>query len=255
MKEEIFQRTCLNHFFELKIADLHKKGLIKIPIYLSLGSEHVAAAVSCAFPNCSVFPQHRCHSWFLSYGGTPEKILTELLNGKEGSASLSKDNFFGHSGLLGDQIPIGVGYACFSNKKTLIIAGDAAIEEDYALASLGYAATKKAPVLFLIEDNDLSILTKKSVRRSWDIVSVANGFGIPSFNISDSPIELYETVKNITLPCLINARICRHLWHAGSGCDGTPEWNTFEKFRFSDKIENEAKERIEKICQKMLLKL
>ena len=39
--------------------------------------------------------------------------------------------------------------------------GDASAEEDYVLGALGWAATKKLPILFIVEDNNLSILTEK----------------------------------------------------------------------------------------------
>lgn len=239
-EETIFRKTCFNRHFELKVAELHRAKLIKIPIYLSVGEEHISAAVSQAAPNWAVFPQHRCHSWFLSYGGDPLGLLKELLGredgvnkGKGGSASISMKNFFGHSGLLGDQIPIGVGYAHASNSPTVVVCGDAAVEEDYALASFGYAISKKVPVLFLCEDNDLSILTKKEVRRSWDVVNVARGFGMTAYNTEDDPISIYNKVVQVmdNLPALINVHTCRHLWHAGSGCDGDPKWNRFLIFR------------------------
>ena len=39
--------------------------------------------------------------------------------------------------------------------------GDASAEEDYALGALGWASTKELPILFIVEDNNLSILTEK----------------------------------------------------------------------------------------------
>ena len=86
-------------------------------------------------------------------------------------------NIFGHDGLMGSQVPIGVGSCYVSNKPTIIFVGDSAAEEDYVLSSIGWASTKNIPVLFVIEDNNLSILTEKKVRRSWDMHNVAKGFG------------------------------------------------------------------------------
>jgi TPP-dependent pyruvate/acetoin dehydrogenase alpha subunit len=55
---------------------------------------------------------------------------------------------FGHDGLMGTQVPIAVG-ACFSsNKLTITIAGDAAAEEDYVMAAIAWAGTKKLPIVF-----------------------------------------------------------------------------------------------------------
>lgn len=269
--KDIFTSTCRNRYFELEAAEAIRTKLIKLPTYLSIGEEHIPAALACAKSDWLLFPQHRCHSYFLSFGGPPDLLAKELLGRKDGcnagmggSASVSwKDsNIFGHSGLLGDQIPIAVGAAFASQKPTLVIGGDAAMEEDYALAALGYAATWKAPILFVCEDNNLSILTKKRVRRSWEITDVAKGFGIKAIDIEDDPILIFNTVQYLLpmLPALINIRTCRHLWHAGAGTDGPPRYNRFEMFKEDCKshglpvesIEQEAAEFMRSIWQPLL---
>ena len=42
-----------------------------------------------------------------------------------------------------------------------VFVGDAAAEEDYFLTAIGWAVTKKLPIWFIVEDNNLSILTRK----------------------------------------------------------------------------------------------
>ena len=74
-------------------------------------------------------------------------------------------NMFGHDGFMGSNACIGVG-ACFSSKKpTIIFIGDAAVEEDYVLASLSWIAKKNLPILFVVEDNNLS--TNTPVDETW----------------------------------------------------------------------------------------
>ena len=102
---------------------------------------------------------------------------------------------FGHDGHMGTQVPIGIG-ACFTSKKpTIIFMGDASAEEDYVLGALGWAATKKLPILFIVEDNNLSILTEKKVRRNWDMHDVARSFKMKGYNLKDNPCEI-EKYKN-----------------------------------------------------------
>jgi len=151
--------------------------------------------------------------------------------GKGGSASIhSKDiNMFGHDGLMGSNGPIGVG-ACFATKKpTIIFLGDAAAEEDYVLGALGWASHKKLPILFIVEDNDLSILTKKSVRRNWNMKDVARSFKLEGHDIKDDPKEI-EKHSNLFFkkPMLLNINTNRIYWHAGSGIDNK---KTFDRFR------------------------
>ena len=54
--------------------------------------------------------------------------------------------------------------------------GDAAAEEDYVLGGLGWASTKNIPLITVVEDNNLSILTEKKVRRNWEMSDVAKSF-------------------------------------------------------------------------------
>ena len=85
-----------------------------------------------------------------------------------GSLSIhsEKINMFGHDGFMGSNAAIGVG-ACFSSKKpTIIFIGDAALEEDYVLASLSWVAKKKLPILFVVEDNNLSVHTPTDI--AWN---------------------------------------------------------------------------------------
>ncbi len=237
---ELFRRICNCRNFELNVKKAYDKGLMpKIPIYLSLGQEAAAAALSLAFPEARQFGQHRCHDLYLCYGGSPEKLRDELLGlnsgcagGMGGSASIHSPGtgMFGHDGLMGTQVPIAVGYALGSGNKTLAIMGDASAEEGYVLGAMGEAASKKAPILFACLDNDLSILTKVEIRRSWKMTDEAMAKGMPAYDITDDPWLIMHHVKQVknNLPAFLNIRVCRELWHAGTGCDGQPEWNRYE---------------------------
>ena len=73
--------------------------------------------------------------------------------------------------------------------------GDASAEEDYVLGALGWASTKKLPILFVVEDNNLSILTEKKIRRNWHMHDVAKSFKMKGFNISDDPLDIKKYEK------------------------------------------------------------
>lgn len=269
----MFRKTCFNRYFELEAKRVYDQGLMKPPIYLSLGQEHIPAAISTVFSDCLIFAQHRGHSVYLSFGGDPAKLIDELLHrptgcakGMAGSASIHAPEvgMFGHSGLMGDQVPIAVGAALGSGRKVLTVMGDASAEEDYIYGAMGFAATKRLPVLFVCEDNDLSILTRTPVRRTWTICSVAQGLGIPAVDITDDPWLIAHHVKWLTarLPVCLNIRTCRTLWHAGTGCDGPPEWDRFALIKATMKelglegpaieIEREAERTVKDLWEKRL---
>ena len=237
---ELFRKICLCRNFELNVKNAYDGKLIPIiPIYLSLGQETATSAISMAFPGAAQFAQHRCHDTYLCYGGSPEKLRDELLGlpsgcagGMGGSASIHspETKMFGHDGLMGTQIPIAVGYALGSGNKTLAIMGDASAEEGYVLGAMGEAASKKAPVLFVCTDNNLSILTKVKVRRNWIMADEAKAKGMPAYDIIDDPwliMHYIEMIRN-DLPAFLNIHYCRELWHAGTGCDGPPKWNRYK---------------------------
>ena len=178
-----------------------------------------------------------------------------------GSASIhsKKINMFGHDGHMGTQVPVGVG-ACFTSKKpTIVFMGDASAEEDYVLAALGWASTKKLPILFIVEDNNLSILTKKKVRRNWNMHDVAKSFKMKAFNISDNPIDILRYSKWFFKgPMLLNINTHRLFWHSGAGIDSNKIYDRYKflmkkigtkSFSYDKKINKQIKKKWEKISK------
>ena len=172
---KIFKKASLIRAFEEEVYRKVEDKTIKIPVYLSAGQEYIPASFAVFFEEIlkverQIFIQHRGHGTYLAFGGDLTQLVLELLgdpngcaNGMGGSASIQsrEQNIYGHDGLMGSHGPIAVG-ACFANgKPTLCFTGDAAAEEDYFLAALGWASTKNLPIWFLVEDNNLSILTEK----------------------------------------------------------------------------------------------
>lgn len=270
---EIFRRICLIRYFELKVAQVYKEGLIHSPVYLSVGQESIAATISVVISDYYIFAQHRSHAIYLAFGGDPIKLIDELLGratgctGGKGGSPMIQDpaiKMVGHHGLIGENVPLAVGYAFGSGKNTVTFFGDGAAEEDYVLGAMGFASQHKLPVLFVCEDNDLSILTRKEVRRNWEIADVAAAFKIPSVDITDAPWLIFDNTKKLcnNLPALINCRTCRHFWHAGVGIDGPPEWDRFELVKQELKrlnidyrqVENQTKQYVFDLWQKQLQK-
>lgn len=256
---EIYKRASICRSFEEEVYRRVEDKTVKIPVYLSAGQEYTSAALSVFLEKvgCTdrqIFIQHRGHSTYLSFGGDMEQLTLELLgdpkgcaNGMGGSASIQskEQQIYGHDGLMGSHGPISVG-ACYGNKKfTLCFTGDAAAEEDYFIAAIGWAATKKLPIWFIVEDNNLSILTEKKVRRSWEMHDVAKAFGMKAFDISDDPRELWSvlTPEMINEPLLLNVRTNRLFWHAGAGIDDPDTPDRHKEFvEMFGKIDNNVQE-------------
>jgi TPP-dependent pyruvate/acetoin dehydrogenase alpha subunit len=242
--EQVFAQTAFCRAFEKKVAEAVLDKRITYPVYLSHGTEHIAATVA-AFKRdwAGIFCQHRGHSWLLSMGGNPDNLIRQLLYGPQGSASINDKfvNYFGHSGFVSDQVAIACGHAYATRQPVLCVMGDGGLEEDYVLASLGFAATHKLPVTFIVEDNDMSITTNKADRRSWDIVKVAESFGLAAAHCyQDNPRsilyclnEFHYRKKLYGKTCLINIVCERSCWHAGVGKDEDPMVDRYQELKLA----------------------
>ena len=272
-KKRVFKKASLCRNFENETFKVIQNKIIKYPVYLSAGQEFIASSISESIdanisPN--IFIQHRGHSTYLSFGGSIEELISELLgkkngcaNGMGGSASIQckEKNIFGHDGLMGSQVPIAVGNCFITKIPTIVFMGDSSAEEDYVFSSLGWASTKNLPILFIIEDNNLSILTEKSVRRNWSIVEVAKGFGIEAYDISDNPDDIKSHIlPYFDRPLLLNINTVRKYWHAGAGIDDENVFDRYEEQmdelgKFGQDIHNQLKTEIKILWQKQLEKL
>tara|TARA_R110000751_G_scaffold304684_1_gene420342 strand:+ start:81 stop:920 length:840 start_codon:yes stop_codon:yes gene_type:complete len=267
----VFKRAALCRNFEEYVFEGIRNKLFKVPIYLSGGQEYISATIAevmiAAGINPDIFIQHRGHSTYLSYEASPEELIDELLgrktgcaNGMGGSASIqSKEKkIYGHDGLMGSQVPIAVGH-CYSTKHpTIVHIGDASAEEDYVLGALGWASTKKLPILFVVEDNNLSILTEKKVRRNWELVDVAKAFNMEGLSVSDDPLEIRNALKGaFDGPLLLNIHTHRKFWHAGAGIDDENIFDRYETERelLGDQaasIHRETKQKVSELWDKQL---
>ena len=240
-KIEVFNKASLCRNFDQMVFEKLQDKTISYPTYLSVGQEFISATISQVLEEINVEPdifiQHRGHATYLSFGGDIVKLIDELLgrkngcaNGMGGSDSIQsiEKNIYGNDGLMGSQVPIAVGSCYVSRKPTIVFMGDSSAEEYYVFSSIGWAATKNLPILFVVEDNNLSILTEKKVRRNWSMKDVSEGFGVEAFDISDDPWEINKSLEGVfKKPLLLNINTIRKYWHAGAGIDDP---NVFDRY-------------------------
>jgi pyruvate dehydrogenase E1 component alpha subunit len=270
---EIFKKASLCRNFEDYVYKKIEDKTIKFPVYLSAGQEFIPATIAyfCEINNIqpNIFIQHRGHSTYLSFNADITKLIDELLGlesgcsfGMGGSASIQSidKNIFGHDGLMGSQVPIAVGHCYETQHPTIVFVGDAAAEEDYCLAAYGWASTKNLPILFVVEDNNLSILTEKKIRRNWELSDVALSMKLNSCNLEDDPLKLIEALQGcFSKPTLLNVNTTRLYWHAGAGKDD----NYFDRYELimqslgsaGNLIDTQNKKLVEKLWAQQLEKL
>lgn len=265
----------LRKFEEILIEAVNKQGEKAISrVHLSTGQETVGVALAHVFPKENYFITHRCVELFISLGVPLELIRDEILcldtgcsKGKAGSLfSYVKDDIkiYSHTGFIGEQIPIAVGYALANNQKTICITGDGGAEEDYALQAYGFAATHKLPILFICNDNDLSIESSVRARRSWKLTELAKSFGMEAIEVTDDPFTLMKIFQdfNNKMPAFINVKVNREYCHSGIKRTREPEWDRFSKIKRQlnelgyskecEQIENNAIKEMKKLWEKYL---
>ena len=75
---------------------------------------------------------------------------------------------------------------------------------------------KKNQKLYICDDNNLSVLTPIKDRRNWNIPNVANSFGIRSFEITDDPLTIFNTISKIKKDNIFPAlKIRKHVGNTG----------------------------------------
>jgi TPP-dependent pyruvate/acetoin dehydrogenase alpha subunit len=241
---KVLRRAYFIESFESSVLALEEQELIEIPVYLGLGQEFIAASLATYYENAqiAIFAQHRAHSYYLAFGGNPGALKAEILGDIQGGCArgfggsvgiYSKEiNMFGHSGLMGEQIYLGVGWSFASKLRSLIVLGDATIEEDYALPAIGFAAKHNLPITFVCEDNGYAVLTPTSKRRSWSASQVVNAYGVKSFDIDDDPNQIFKALDAIENggPVFLNIRTQRKNRHVGAHLEGDIKWDRKKLF-------------------------
>ena len=158
--------------FEEKIAQAFNKGLIRAPVHLYFGNEEEIINI---FQDVKKEDWVLC-SWRSHYQcllkGVPENLLyKEILDGRSISLCFKDYNIFS-SAIVGGNIPIALGIALNikKNKKSnnvFCFIGDMTSETGIAHECIKYAINFDLPIKFIVEDNDLSVMSP--TRKVWGL--------------------------------------------------------------------------------------
>lgn len=155
---------------ETAAGALYKDKVVRGFCHLYSGQEACAVGMTAAMrPDDSVITAYRCHGWTFLMGVSVDGVLSELTGrgtgcsrGKGGSMHMYSKNFYGGNGIVGAQVPLGVGIALaakYNNKKAVCFAlyGDGAANQGQVFEVYNMAKLWNVPVIFVCENNGMSL--------------------------------------------------------------------------------------------------
>ena len=224
---------------ELKIAREYPYGLMRTPVHLCVGHEAIPVGLSeHLLSEDKVLSNHRSHGHYLAKGGSLISLFGELLGrqigcskGRGGSQHLIdlSVNFIASAPILGGTIPIAAGVA-FSHKLKgtdgIVVAylGDAVLEEGVLFETISFASLHSLPILFVVENNRLSVhtyLDKRQPKRRLSDIGSAFGLRAEEFDgnnvveVSRAGKSHINYVRKERTPSILFFETFRRLEHVG----------------------------------------
>ena len=157
--------------FEEDIANCFNNKMIKAPIHLYYGCEDQFLEV---FKDIKeedwVFSDWRSHYQALLKGVDPKKLRQDIINGRSMSLTYKEQKMY-CSAIVTGQLSVAVGTAMDikrkgGTEKVWCFVGDMTSCSGVFHESLTYSNNHNLPIIFVIEDNDLSVVTE--TRKTWN---------------------------------------------------------------------------------------
>ena len=235
-----YEKMFLIRKFEEKAGQLYGSGKIGGFCHLYIGQEAVVIGILSSIKSeDTVVTSYRDHGHILARGVDPKLVMAELTGrkdgiskGKGGSMHMfsKKNRFYGGHGIVGAQVPIGVGLGFahkYRNEKKIsrVYVGDGAMSNGQVFEAFNLAALWELPVLFIIENNKYGMGT--AVNRSAagnELFERATVFGIKGekingmnfFDVSQAAIRAREHIYETSNPYVIEMDTYRYRGHSMS---------------------------------------
>lgn len=224
-------------------------------LHLYIGQE--AVAVGCCSlmeKNDHVITAYRDHGHAIAVGMDTKPLMAELYGkvtgcskGKGGSMHYfaPEKNYWGGHGIVGGQVPLGVGLAYGVKYKGLkgsamAFMGDGAVNQGAVHEAYNLAALWNLPCIFVIENNGYSMGTSQARSSAGELAKRAEGYGM-AWGMCDGS-DVYEVratmdkflklAREECKPAVVEIRTYRYRGHSVADPDDTYRSKTeIEEYR------------------------
>lgn len=192
-KIELHQKMVRVRRFEERSLRAYQAKKIGGFLHLYIGQEAVAVGCcSLMSPNDHVITAYRDHGHAIAVGMDMKPLMAELYGkatgcskGKGGSMHYfdPSRNFWGGHGIVGGQIPLGVGLAYALKYKgikgaAMAFMGDGAVNQGAVHEAYNLASLWDLPVVFVIENNGYSMGTSQARSSAGELAQRAAGYNM-----------------------------------------------------------------------------
>ncbi len=262
---EMYRLMFLIRSFEQRAEQMYQQRKIGGFLHLYMGQEAVGVGMLSALrPDDYVATSYRDHGISLAQGLSPNACMAELFGkqsgvcgGKGGSMHyFSKEkNFFGGHGIVGGQIPVGLGagFAAYYNQTdqlSLVLMGDGAVQQGVFHESCNIASLWQLPVLFVIENNMYGMGTAVSRASAVaDFTLKGQGYQMEALKVDGmNLLDCYAATSDAAAkrrkqpsPLLLEAKTYRYRGHSISDPANYRSREEIEHYRQIDPIQQVKK--------------
>lgn len=255
LKKELYYRMLLIRRAEERIKAVYHLREMRSPPHLYMGHEAVAVGVCVALRRDDVvFPYYRSHGWYLAKGGDLNAMMAELFGretgcsrGWGGSMHLIslEAGVMGTSAVVGGTVPHAAGAALTfrmrgTDSVAVVSSGDGAVEEGVYHETLNFAALRKLPVIFVVENNLYATNTHIRDRQALpEIHRHAERFGMPGVVAEGNDVlVVYQEAERAVArarqgggPTLLEFQTYRIMEHCGINEDHDLGYRTLDEVR------------------------
>ncbi len=233
----LYEQMVLLRRFELAAQIACRKGETPGFLHLYIGEEATAVGICAHLKRTDwITSTHRGHGHALAKGMSPNVLMAELYGksdgccgGRGGTMHLydRKTGLFGTNGLVGGGIPSSVGAAISAKARgtdgmAVAFFGDGGTNHGAFHESLNFAGVRKAPVVFVCENNLYATATPlKNATLNPEIATRAAAYGIPGVAVDGNDvIAVWQAMKTAAErarrgdgPTLIESKTYRTVAH------------------------------------------